>query len=53
MQTQDAQVAIDEATANPCPVCGGDGFLVCDDDAELQCEVCDGSGQVQPDVQAA
>jgi DnaJ-class molecular chaperone len=46
--TSDAAVA-----ARDCPVCGGDGFLIGDDDAEVQCDACDGSGQVQSDDQAA
>jgi hypothetical protein len=36
-----------ELTATACPVCGGDGFLVSDDDAEIQCEACSGTGQIQ------
>jgi hypothetical protein len=30
-----------------CPICGGDGFLVGDDEAEVLCDTRDGSGQVQ------
>ncbi len=41
------------AAARACPICGGDGFLIGDDDAEVQCDACDGSGQVQPADQAA
>jgi hypothetical protein len=33
-----------------CPVCGGDGFVECDDGSEVQCEQCDGTGKV-PAVQ--
>jgi DnaJ-class molecular chaperone len=29
-----------------CPVCGGDGFMACDDGSEVQCDRCNGTGQV-------
>jgi hypothetical protein len=29
-----------------CPICGGDGYLVGDDDAEVCCDTCEGTGQV-------
>ena len=29
-----------------CPVCGGDGFIACDDGSEVQCERCNGTGRV-------
>ena len=29
-----------------CPVCGGDGFLACDDGSEVQCDRCNGTGRV-------
>jgi DnaJ-class molecular chaperone len=43
------QVVEDEAMdlTTLCPVCGGDGFLVNDDEAEIQCDACDGTGHVQ------
>jgi DnaJ-class molecular chaperone len=45
--------AATELTATACPVCGGDGFLVNDDDTESQCEACAGTGQVQPEETAS
>lgn len=36
-----------ELATTACPVCGGDGFLISDDDAEIQCEACDGIGYEQ------
>jgi DnaJ-class molecular chaperone len=48
-------VVEDEAmalTVTECPICGGDGFLVNDDEAEIQCESCDGTGYVQPEEPA-
>lgn len=38
------RIAEVELLADACPVCGGDGFLIADDDAELQCEACEGTG---------
>ena len=29
-----------------CPVCGGDGFIECDDGSEVQCDRCNGTGRV-------
>jgi hypothetical protein len=29
-----------------CPVCGGDGFMACDDGSEVQCDRGNGTGQV-------
>jgi DnaJ-class molecular chaperone len=57
MTWQDAPSAIDDAAGatagDVCPVCGGDGFFIGDDDAEIQCETCDGTGQMQPGARAA
>jgi DnaJ-class molecular chaperone len=56
-QWQDAPSAMDDAALatakDVCPVCGGDGFLISDDDAEQQCDACDGTGQKQPGSRAA
>ena len=38
--TDDASETMD------CPVCGGDGFIECDDGSEVQCDRCTGTGQV-------
>ena len=29
-----------------CAVCGGDGFIECDDGSEMQCDRCNGTGRV-------
>jgi len=29
-----------------CPVCGGDGFVECDDGSEVQCDRCAGTGRL-------
>ncbi len=29
-----------------CAVCGGDGFIECDDGSEVQCDRCNGTGRV-------
>jgi hypothetical protein len=36
----------DAAESTNCPVCGGVGFLACDDGSEVQCEHCNGTGRV-------
>ena len=38
--TDDAMETMD------CPVCGGDGFVECDDGSEVQCDRCHGTGRV-------
>ena len=38
--TDDAMETMD------CPVCGGDGFIECDDGSEVQCDRCNGTGRV-------
>jgi DnaJ-class molecular chaperone len=48
-QTTDEQ----EPSSRDCPICGGDGFLIGDDDAEVQCDTCDGSGQAPRKPQVA
>jgi DnaJ-class molecular chaperone len=40
MMTDDASGTME------CPVCGGDGFIACDDGSEVLCEQCDGTGKV-------
>jgi hypothetical protein len=37
------------------PVCGGDGFMACDDGSEVQCDRCNRTGRVpiEGDVQAS
>lgn len=42
-----------QPSSRDCPICGGDGFLIGDDDAEVQCDTCDGSGHIPRDSQAA
>ena len=36
----------DAIETTDCPVCGGDGFIACDDGSEEQCARCNGTGQV-------
>ena len=36
----------DAIATTDCPVCGGDGFIECDDGSELQCDRCNGTGRV-------
>ena len=36
-----------------CPVCGGDGFIECDDGSEVQCDRCNGTGRVPIDGDGA
>jgi hypothetical protein len=38
--TDDARATI------ACPVCGGDGFIECDDGSEVQCDRGNGTGRV-------